>query len=105
MDQYIHHVKLDGEWVYIDNLIDAIEAAQLAHTYAISSEGYEEGSFNLSYSVSVGGKGFIGASRTKDAPNIIKGYTKDGKYAELNMETLKLEAKGVAANHLTWANT
>ena len=105
VDQYIHHVKLDGEWVYIDNLIDAIEAAQLAHTYAISSEGYEEGSFNLSYSVSVGGKGFIGASRTKDAPNIIKGYTKDGKYAELNMETLKLEAKGVAANHLTWANT
>ena len=101
VDQYIHHVKLDGEWVYIDNLIDAIEAAQLAHTYAISSEGYEEGSFNLSYSVSVGGKGFIGASRTKDAPNIIKGYTKDGKYAELNMETLKLEAKGVAANHLT----
>ena len=48
VDQYIHHVKLDGEWVYIDNLIDAIEAAQLAHTYAISSEGYEEGSFNLS---------------------------------------------------------
>lgn len=105
VDQYIHNVKLDGEWVYIDNLIDAIEAAQLAHTYAITSEGYEEGSFHLSYSVSVGGKGFIGASRTKDAPNIIKGYTKDGKYAELNMETLKLEAKGVAANHLTWANT
>ena len=105
VDQYIHHVKLDGEWVYIDNLIDAIEAAQLSHTYAISSEGYEEGSFHLSYSVSVGGKGFIGASRTKDAPNIIKGYTKDGKYAELNMETLKLETKGEPANHLTWANT
>ena len=105
VDQYIHHVKLDGEWVYIDNLILAIEAAQLAHTYAITSEGYEEGSFHLSYSVSVGGKGFIGSSRTKDAPNIIKGYTKDGKYAELNMETLKLETKGEPANHLTWANT
>ena len=108
LNSYVYGTMADTPWWEpMDKLEHAIEAAQITHTYALQSSGLEYAEippYYLSYSVSLGAKGFIGCLRAPDAPGKMKGYTKDGYKAVLDMGTLEVSTSGEADPALAWSN-
>ena len=94
-------------WEPMDNLENAIESAQIAHSYALQSADYEYAEippYYLSYNVNLGAKGFIGCLRTVANPSKMIGYTKDGFKASVDMSTLEITKTGTASPALVWSN-
>ena len=94
-------------WEPMDKLEDAIESAQIAHSYALQSADYEYAEippYYLSYNVSLGAKGFIGCLRTAANRDKMIGYTMDGYKASVDMNTLEITKTGTSFPDLVWSN-
>lgn len=99
---------LATEWLHYDNLESALQAAQVCHYYSIQSDGdtYKDVTPHwLSYSVSVGAKGFIGSSTLDGQPTKIYGYNKDGYLTSLDINNLSLTSGEKATPWYAWSHT
>ena len=99
---------LATEWQHYENLENALQAAQVCHYYSIQSEGdeYKEVTPHwLSYSVSVGAKGFIGSSTLEGKPTKIYGYNKDGYLTTFDINTYSLTPGEKATPWYAWSQT
>lgn len=87
----------------LDNLYDAVKAAQVAHAYVANTT--QTGQFDLSYSVTLGGKGFIPYTGVEGNPYLLNGICADGSMARCDIFTNTITTVREPIPALAWANS
>ena len=86
-----------------DRLYDAVKDAQVAHAYVANTT--QTGQHDLSYSVTLGGKGFIPYTGVEGNPYLVNGICDDGSMARCDIFTNTITTVREPTPALAWANS